>query len=205
MPQTRSIVTPIFRASYVNLFEPRESESGAFTYSLTMIFEPDADLSELKAIIREAINDKWEGKPPTGLRNPIRRGEEKSDTYDRGFNLEEHPYYADKIIVATSCYTSKSKEGLFNPLTKPGIVGPNPKIPFEATPATIYSGMYARAKVAAYAYEHKKGGKGVSIALQHVQKCYDGEPLGVCMGRPEDAFTVFDVPDPGSNEDLLGI
>ena len=91
MANGRKIVTPVFRASFVYVFTPRKNEqSGKDEYSIKMIFDKDADLSDLKAIIKEAIADKWGSNPPRGLKLPLKDGN-AGDT-------EKYPEDKDKFI-----------------------------------------------------------------------------------------------------------
>ena len=56
MANSRKIITPVFRASFVHVITPRRNEqSGKDEYSIKMIFDKDADLGEMKALIKEAI------------------------------------------------------------------------------------------------------------------------------------------------------
>ena len=68
---SKKVVTPTFRASFVNVFEPRQNgQSGKLEYSVKMIFDKDADLTGLKEIIKEAIRNKWGNNPPKNLKMP---------------------------------------------------------------------------------------------------------------------------------------
>jgi hypothetical protein len=50
----------------------------------------------------------------------------------------------------------------------------------------FYSGCYGRASIVFFAY-NTNGSRGVSAALQNLQKLENGEPLGG-KSRPEDDF-----------------
>ena len=52
------ILTPKFRARWVNLSEP--DDKGKF--SITMLFDKDADLKALKTMVIACIKDKWGDK-----------------------------------------------------------------------------------------------------------------------------------------------
>jgi hypothetical protein len=60
---------------------------------------------------------------------------------------------------------------------------------------TFFSGCYARASLVAFAYD-KMGNKGVSFALQNIQKTRDGEPFS---GRKK-AEDEFDAIEDGSDD-----
>jgi hypothetical protein len=207
---TRRIVTPIFRASYVSILEPKEDQNGNWVYSIAMIFDPekiknDPAWEDMKQIVMEAKKEKWpNGEPKTGVMSPFRRGEWKSETYPQGFDLDKYPEYRDKIIVSASSYTKRLGNGQFDTSKRPGVVGSNPKAIFDPEKDPIYSGMYARAEISAYVPKNPKAGDRVTFGLHHVQKCYDGEPLGISQGSPENAFGEIIPPTAeGDHADLL--
>lgn len=162
---TDNVMTPKFRASFANVFRPGKSmeEGKPGKYSLTMLFEPGADLSKLKAAAAQAVKDKWGDKPPKMLRSPFRdQGEKEFDGYVEG----------GIYINATSD-------------KKPGLVDAQLNDIIDET--DFYSGCYARATVRAFAYD-KAGNKGVAFGLQNVQKLADGESLGGGRAKASDEF-----------------
>jgi hypothetical protein len=81
-----------------------------------------------------------------------------------------------------------------NSNTKPGIVDGDLNPIMDQS--EFYAGCYGRASIVFFAY-NTNGSRGISAALQNLQKLEDGEPLGG-KSRPEDDFGGdFD-------EDLLG-
>lgn len=205
---SRRITTPIFRVSFPNLIDPKEDDNGNWSYGLSMIFEPDTDFTEMKNLFNEVVQEKWKGSPPkVGVISPFRRGEWKSQAYPQGFDLDKRPEYTGKVIVSARAYTDKLSSGVFDLSKRPGIVGPDPKAPFDPVnnPAdTVYSGMYARAEISMYVPRY--GDPRVAVGLHNVQKCYDGERLSGGNARPEDVFDTFMVPDAeGNNADLLDL
>ena len=97
---TKKIVTPVFRASFVNVLKPRLNEqSGKEEYSIKMIFDKDADLSPLAEIVQEAIKNKWGNNPPKGLKLPVKDGNES--------DLDKYPEDKDKWVAnAKNCLDS---------------------------------------------------------------------------------------------------
>jgi hypothetical protein len=163
----KKVLTPKFRVSFPYLFKPNAFQEGQEPkYSITMLFDKKADLSELKEAMNEAIADKWGSKPPKGLKKPFRKGSEK-----------ELEGYDDDIIFMTC--SSKMKVGLVNERRKPII-----------SEDEFYAGCYAHATVVCYAYDNKFG-KGVGFGLQNVQKLADGEPFSG-RSKPEDDFEVLE-------------
>lgn len=179
MANTRKVVTPIFRVSYAHLWTPSKSESGSDVWSVTGIFDEDADLDELNAIIEEAKKAKWP-KGAGKLKMPIRYG----DTEE--FDLAKNPEYEGKYIVPMRSY---------NRAVHP--VDRNKK-PIQDKDR-FYSGCYAIASVVAYDF-NSNGNKGVAFGLQSIMKVRDGEPL-VAYSNPEQDFAEVDVSQYGEEVD----
>jgi hypothetical protein len=209
---TDKVMTPIFRADFVKLFDSQLSQDKDYremktgpkkgqnlpVYGLTMIFEPDTDLADLKRILVQAKEEKWGNKPPSFVATPFRKGVQISDEYPMGFDLGRYPQYEGKIIAPAR------STGM--PV---GVVGPDmdpttrrPRVITDAS--EIYSGCFCRATVVAFAYVNEK--TGIAFGLQNVQKVRDGEPLGGAKAKAEDDFAAFVEPQAaGFNDDLLGI
>lgn len=150
-------ITPPATGCYVFLNRPQPSMNpgGEPQYAITLVFsKKTADLREMKAAAKAAAEKKWGLKIPANLRNPFRDGDtEKPDD----------PTFADSIFV-----TARTKQ-------KPGVVGRD-RQPLPEPDFDLYSGMRCRASVTAFAYD-QAGNKGVSFALNNVQKLGDGERL----------------------------
>lgn len=166
---SRKVNTPRARLSYPHLFEPQQYGEQEPKYSCELLFEEGTDLSQLKAAVDVAIEEKWGNKPPKKLRLPFRDGDEKED---------KDGYEGVTFIVARA----KQQPGLVKGRTLEPVTDRN----------DIYGGCYVIANVTAFAYEHKQGGKGVSFALNHVLKVADGERFG---GEPQNASQVFESAD----------
>ena len=172
----KKCTTPLFRASYCAVFEPKAFKDQEPKYSLTMLFEKSEDLKELKRAAHNAKIEKWGPKEkwPKNLKSPFRDGDaDKPDS----------PEYADKIFVS-----ARSKEA-------PQVVDRNPKIRLLTT-EDFYSGFFARATLIAFAYD-TAGNKGVSFALQNVQKWKDGPKLSGRKDASEE-FESLENEDDGS-------
>lgn len=169
-----NIQTPVFRASYPNLFTPRamkDNPTGPKKYSLTMLFPKGADLAALKAAAKAAAEENWgadQAKWPKNLRLPFR--DQKELTQKDGVTIQDGCVEGAIFIRASG---SDKK--------RPLVIDGN-RQPLEE--ADFYPGCYARAIVRAFAYD-QSGNRGISFGLQAVQKVKDGEPLGG-GARPED-------------------
>lgn len=182
------VITPTFRVSYPNIFEPRlNTLSGKMEYSLTALFKKGESLKVLELEILRAVKEEFGDlatitKTPQGLYGcipapgkaivlfknwPLRdQGErEKEGVLPQG-------YEAGAIFM-----NLKSKQ-------QPGLVNQAKQDIIDA--ADFYAGCYARAAVNAYYYD-QKGNKGVSFGLGAIQKVAEGESLS---GRvdPQSAF-----------------
>lgn len=197
-PKAVNIMTPEFRASFVNVFRPGKpvQEGQEPKYSIVALFAPGLDLGKpaygtlisLKQAVLDAVTEKWGPNKedwPSGLRLPFRKqGEKKYDGY-----------VEDGIYITA---TSKQKPGLVD--------ASNIDIIDEHE---FYSGCYARATVRAFAYD-KAGNRGVAFGLQNVQKLRDGDPLSGRMKAQDEFEPVVTDDDQGTGEagpsidDLLG-
>lgn len=153
---TKRVITPEARLSYPYLFEKSEGMNGAEgKYQCELIFEPGADLSELRAAANAAAKDKWGDNIPKNLRSPFRKGDD-----DR----EDKDGYEGRVFIG-----ARSKD-------RPGIVVGRDRHACT-DPSEIYGGCWVKASVTAFAYD-TSGNKGVSFALNNVWKLRDGEPFG---------------------------
>jgi len=154
---TKRVVTPIARLSYPYLFRPSEpmQSGGDSKYQCELIFEPGADLSDLKRAAAEAAKDKWGEKIPKGLRTPFRDGDQEREGKDG---------YGGRTFIG-----ARSKD-------KPGVVAGRDRSPVTDE-SEVYGGCWVKASITAFAYD-TNGNKGVSFALNNVWKVRDGEPFG---------------------------
>jgi hypothetical protein len=158
MADRNTVVTPVVRLSYPNLFKARAIEEGATPkFSATLLFDKKAQsepgFKKLQKAVEQAIDTKWGADRPKKLRLPFLTTADMENVPDG--------YEDDMIIIRTS---STQAPGVVDRQMQPIL-----------SEQDIYPGCYVRAAVHAYAWEHKTGGKGVSIGLDHVQFVKDGE------------------------------
>lgn len=176
---TDPILTPVGRVSWPALAKPDDNGK----YGLTMIFDSEADLKKLKALVDECIKGEWGDKyKPAQLSLPFKNGNDKTD--DEG---NVRPEYKDCTLATMG---TKYAVTVLNPAKKP--------IPTAQLEAEVYGGCYCIAQVNAYAWEYTEKGKvmkrGVSLGLMNLMKVRDGERLG--GGKrisAEDAFADVEV------------
>ncbi|HOY80535.1 MAG TPA: DUF2815 family protein [Rhodoglobus sp.] len=181
------VVTGPVRLSYVNVMRPKantndDGSPAEPTYSVMMII-PKTDKATIAAIRRAqqaaladgAARGTFQGGAPKAWKNTLRDGDVEGETPEL-----EGAYFMN--------VSSKSKPGVVDRRVQPII-----------DETEIYSGMWARVDIGAFAY-NQKGNKGVSFGLNHIQKVRDDERLDGAT-RAEDVFDVWE--DEGDEDDSL--
>jgi hypothetical protein len=176
------VVTPKFRGAFVRFFEPetgnREDGSPYKRWGCTAIFEKGADLTALKDAAMAAAKELWGDKAAQMLKHP----KFKSPFKDGGTMVnKEGTLYAGFEEGQTTVKLATEQQA-------PDVVNGAREAIIDAS--ECYSGAYYRASVVPMAYEHPKGGLGISFKLQNVQKLGDGERLG--GGQRAEAKDEFD-------------
>lgn len=165
----------IVRFSYAQVFTPRsmdpKNENAPKKYSCVLLIKKSdkALIKLIKAGIEAAIEigleKMWNKKMPKQLAKPLQDGDDKDND-------------PDGVYAGHWYLNAKATQ-------KPGIVDKNgDRITDEDE---FYSGCYGRFHITMFPYSHPTGGKGIGVALNHLQKTKDGERLA---GRisVEDAF-----------------
>lgn len=160
------VITPPVVASYPHLITPQAAEEGQTAkYSMTGIFAPGADLSALQAAALAAAEAAYPGKGAEMLRTGKLKSPFRKDCEAKGYE---------------NCGTfinvrSEKKPGVVfsykDPATGKAKVMTDAEIEKE-----IYPGAVVRISLNAFAY-NQKGNKGISFALNNVQKVADGERI----------------------------
>lgn len=168
------VITGEVRLSFVHLIEPAEDLNGNLKYS-TMAIIPKSDKATIEALhaaeeaaIQEALNKRFEGKRPAKLKLVLRDADEELD-------LDKYPYAKGCMFMNVS------------DKTRPGIVDANLQPVID--PEEVYSGVWARLSVNAYAY-NSQGTKGVTFFLNNVMVLGKGEALAG-GATAEDDFSAF--------------
>lgn len=158
------------RFSYAHVWEPYAFEEGQEAkYSVCLVI-PKKDKKTIDAIKKcigdaqeEGKTNKWKGKLPKDLWNPLRDGDDER---------EDDPTFKDSYFM-----NAKSNSA-------PGIVdrGVNPIL----DQTEFYSGCYGKASISFYPFS-AAGNCGVAVGLLNLQKLEDGDMLGG-GSRAEDDF-----------------
>lgn len=181
------ILTPEVRLSFPALFKPKPRFRGAdenkLTYQATLLIPPDCDLTPFREAMKAAIFAKWEKMvvlPAKG--NPIHPCAEKPDLdgYDEGWHY-------------IACHSQRP----------PGVVDRN-NVPLSDE-TRVYPGVWAKAYINAFAWDHPVGGRGVSFGLNGIQIVRDDERLGGGAMNVADVFEPLGEQETGGglNEEMF--
>lgn len=188
----KKVITPEFICSYPHLFKANKvKEDDEPKYSCACVFLKGTDITPLKEAVLAAAEEEWGNKVPEMIQNgklvlPFRKdGEEKG-------------YPEGSIFINAR---SKDRPGIVSVIPDPATGKPMP----ITDESQVYAGMVARASLVAFTWEYM-GRKGVSFALNNIQKLRDGERLDGRV-KAEDEFdadenAVADISDlTGENEE----
>lgn len=173
---SKILITPEATLSYPHLFTPSAPNPLAEpVYSCSLVFAPGTDLSILKQAAFMAARERWGDKAEALIKSGKVRLPFRTDAEEKG-------YPAGSIFINV-----KSK-------MKPGIVsryaGPDGKPQKIEDEEQIYPGCKVRASLRAFTYD-TNGNRGVSFALNNIQKLADGERLDG-RKRAEDEFEALE-------------
>jgi hypothetical protein len=169
------VISPVGRAAFVHVFEPHAFEAGKEpNYSLILAFPEETDLDELKKTCTKAAVAKF--PPPDKVKDKVRAAIKGGD-YDEVFELlklrapwrdgADYADYGEPFVAGSTFITIKTKQA-------PGVVDERAKPIMNQM--DFYAGCQARASFLCWAYD-SMGNKGVTLLLNNVQKCGDGERL----------------------------
>jgi hypothetical protein len=170
------ITTPVFRGSFVTLFNPRAMGDDDPKYSITIVLPKDSPFwDKLDKITDKCAKRKWDTIP------------KKLDTTVKDGDESEYEEWE-------GCYAVPARS-----LDKPGIVDA------DCEPITdrseVYSGAHYRAVIRVYAWFYPKANKkGVSLQLDNVMKVKDDEPFSGRSSATDD-FADFVDRDPDDDEE----
>lgn len=161
------VITPKAMLSYPHLDvpqQPQKGQAGKAKYSATLVFAPGTDITALQEAVAAAGEEKWPGKSKEMFRIGALRSPFRKDAEAKG-------YPAGSIFLNVR---SEQKPGAVylhaGADNKPAIIA-DEKIKEE-----LYPGAFVRAQIRAFPYD-SNGNKGVSFALNNIQKMGDGERL----------------------------
>jgi hypothetical protein len=182
------IVTPPFRGSYVNFLTPRKPSEDADPQYSVLIVLPKKDkktklfMKRLDDAIDGVLKEKF-GKviPRARLNNfPVKDGDDDVDD--------------DGNAQFPGCWLIRATNK-----RKPGVIDKKGNDLFEEE--DVYSGAWYHVSVSPWAWDHKTGGKGVSINLHNACKVKDDEKFTSIADAHEDFGELLEDGDDDDEED----
>jgi len=186
---SRKVITPVGTLSYPHLFTPQDpmEEGGQQKYAAVIIFPEGTDLTPMKKAVLAAAEEKFGEKAAALLKGNKLRLPFREDWEEKG-------YPENSVFVNAK---SNNPPGIVSRYADP-VTGKAQRITDEDE---IYPGAQVRFSVTAYGYD-VKGNKGITFALNNVQKMADGERLDGRV-RAEDEFEA-EAPSEADLSDLDG-
>ena len=180
-------ITPEFRVSYPNVFEPKENTlSKKLEYSVVALFKPGEKLEDLRKAVTAACKKKWGEDPkrwPKKLMSPFRDQGEREKETDDGMVMPD-----GYVTGATFCNLRSTRQ--------PGIIDQKKKPITD--PTKFYAGCWARADVFVNAWEYREKNvlikAGVSLMLNNLQLVRDDDAFSG-KRKAESAFEAIDMPE----------
>lgn len=160
-----AVITPVFTLSYPHLDVPQTDDKGKKKYSACLVFAPGTDLTALEQAVFAAAEEKFPGKGAEMLKKQILKNPFRKDAA-----AKDYPEGSIFLNVRT-----EQKPGLVYPHADPATKKPA-RVPDEKIKETFYPGAQCRASLRAFSYD-VSGNKGISFALNNVQKVADGERI----------------------------
>jgi hypothetical protein len=201
------VTTPKAMLSYPHIAEPVQQKNddgtvkGKPKYSAALVFEAGSDLTALRKAVLAAGEAKFPGKFQQLI-------EENKKSVAAGgrikFNLpfrmdgEEKGYPAGSTFINVR---TEQKPGCVFSYAEPGTAKPA-VIPADKIVDELYPGAFVRATVVAFGYD-REGNRGVSFALNNIQKLGEGERLD-SRKAAVDEFDVDLSAAPADLDSLLG-
>lgn len=181
--------TPEVRLAFPALFEPKprsKDKPDVKTFQAVLLIPPSVKKELFTNAIKAAMIEKW-GKviPLPASKNPLRDCAEKPGLAG---------YEAGWTYINTH---SKFKPGVVDRLLVP-----------VTDPSKVYPGMWVKAHINAFVWDHPTGGKGVSFGLNAIQLVRDDERLdgrvdATALFEPLDAPAPTSGTEGGDTEDLF--
>lgn len=175
------VTTPKAMLSYPHIAEAVQQKNddgtakGKPKYSAALVFEAGADLRPLQKAVLAAGEAKWPGK----LQAMIEDSKKSVAAGGRiKFNLpfrmdgEEKGYAAGSTFINVR---TEQKPGCVYSYADPTSAKPA-IIPPDKIVEALYPGCFVRATIVAFGYD-REGNRGISFALNNIQKLGDGERL----------------------------
>jgi hypothetical protein len=157
------VVTGECMLSYPHIAEPQKGKkpTDEAKFSAAFVFAPGYDLKDLQAAALTAAEEKWGAKAAEMFKNQALRSPLRRDAAAKG--------YPDGSVFLNA-RSNNQPQCVYRhagPDSKPAVI-PQDKIASE-----LYAGAKVRVSLKAFVYD-VDGNKGVSFALNNIQKLADG-------------------------------
>lgn len=155
---TLKIKTPVFRASFVNVFKPRKRGDKDPRYTVNVVIpKSETDFwKEVKKKITLAAEAKFNGKVPENLVLPVQDGDKSKYEEWKG------------------CYVFEAWTKLEDPPGASDMSGAN----ISQDKSKLYSGAYFKVTISPFGWFHEDSKrKGVSFSFDNILFVRDGEPF----------------------------
>lgn len=164
---SKKAITPTATLSYPHIAEPQRPKkpTDKLKYSATLVFAPGTDLRQLEAAVLLAAEEKFGSSAKEKLRTGALKSPFRKDAEAKG-------YEAGSVFI--NVRTERKPQAVYlwaDPNTKKAA-----EIPADRIRDELYPGAKVRASIVAFAYD-TDGNKGVSFALNNIQKMGDGDRL----------------------------
>lgn len=157
--QGNTLVTPVFRGSFVHVVTPRAFEAGDDPKYSCLIVVPKKEKAFLKKM-QAAMKATAQAKFGTDVKMSALK------IYVKDGDGAEVPESLSENVEGCVYFNASSN-------FRPGVIDT------DGNPLTsedeVYSGAHYRATISFYAWQHPKGGRGVSINLRSLLKVRDDE------------------------------
>lgn len=173
-----NIILPRGRLMYPFFFKPTlpqgETDQEKARYQCSVIFPSTADLSVLLKEVDAKAADAFgaDFKTKFKVKKPF-------------LKTEDYPKMGDLVAAFPVFVRCNSKD-------RPQVVRADMSNVDESQAEEVYPGRWALVSVRPYAYDHKTGGKGISLGLQNVQLLDHDERLAGARPQAQDEFEAID-------------
>lgn len=170
-----NVITARARMSYPSLYKKSlpagETDPEKARYKLSLVFPKEADLRVLAEAVEKCAVDRWGADYKTKYAKVKKPFLFVRDHPNMGFDPDEYEMF---IRTASD--------------DRPNVIRADRTNVDEDKAEEAYAGRWARATIRPFAYDHKTGGKGISLGLQNVQLLDHADPVGRVRAAAEDEF-----------------
>lgn len=192
------VMTGRCRISYPELVTPKAFNDGDDPkFSATFVFESAEDIQDIRKAVLAVAKENWGAEKLEGASIKMLDTAGGRVPYLVAGDLRIRlPWYDDPDLIAKQKYPEGSvfirarsgrKPGLVTEIRDPETGKPS----ILEDPSKIYAGVYVRASLDVFAYDHS-GNRGVAFGLGNIQLIGGGEAFAGVVTAAEDEFKTND-------------